>query len=426
MKKYILMGQIADIGGWQLYMEARTDYLLKNGIDVYLVSIHNDKKDKLKLQLFEKTKHLCYPEVHMPPLAYNKRQQHTILDNLLSFINYQKGDEVFIEATDMWLSMWGELLAKRTVGKSFSYLLHSHIENISIDTKRFFQFKYQHNLLAGMSEKTLPELFDDYLTIPLNDERRLFAVPRDSLSDENDLQQLTNELNTLKLEGTKIICYFGNLTKPHFSELCTFLVDYFAKHNSNRFIFLTVGSSSKGKAEALQKSLEQKCVNCKSINVPSRYPVPRELFANINVCIASWGCSEDAARARAITIRLLDDKTIIPQGIMGITLKGDRFYMEKPSGEQLEKVLDDVLFMDKYSVDEIENLYEPRDYIEYNKIADKMMKPFEMGSEGYYDINLIQSINRRVSIERITNCLFGSKATLKLIEVAKIIISKNA
>jgi hypothetical protein len=98
----------------------------------------------------------------------------------MNFIEFNQNDEVFIESTDMWLSMWGELLAKEMSAINFSYLLHSHIENISSSVQKYFDFKYRQQLLAGMSELTLPELFNGYVKIPNDDVRRIYAVPKDS------------------------------------------------------------------------------------------------------------------------------------------------------------------------------------------------------------------------------------------------------
>ena len=41
--KYVILGQLAGIGGWQLYIDARASYIGEKGYDVYLVSICREK-----------------------------------------------------------------------------------------------------------------------------------------------------------------------------------------------------------------------------------------------------------------------------------------------------------------------------------------------------------------------------------------------
>ena len=121
--KYVIMGQLSGIGGWQLYIEARAEYLEKRGYDVYLISISKNKD--IKLSSLAKHKKLCIPEVHMPPASYTKKQQKRILEVIYSFLG-NDDIEMTIESTDMKLAMWGEIIAKHYHARNYSYLLHSH------------------------------------------------------------------------------------------------------------------------------------------------------------------------------------------------------------------------------------------------------------------------------------------------------------
>ena len=428
MKKYIIMGQISGIGGWQLYIDARTTYLTDNGIKVYILSISDEKKYKILLKSFQKCNKYCIPEIHLPPCTYTRNQKDRIISKMLKFIDYNEKDEIFIESTDIPLSMWGEILAEKTQGVNFSYLLHSHIENISTEVQRFFEFKYRQNLLAGMSELTLPDLFKNYMDIPEENTRRILAVPKDPLCDENDLSDVTFEVEKFKERGGKIIAYFGNLTKPHFVKVCKAIPKYVKCHQEEKFLFLSVGSSAMGKAEKLQKKIEKLTPNCIVKNIPACYPIPKKIFQIMDVCIASWGCADNAARAKALTIRLMDDVSITPQGIMGVTLKGIEYFSAPPSDKNIYEILDEILYENKYSKDDIEFLRDVRDYTKYEIEQDKIMQPFKNKErqKQYYNIESIKYINRRAQIERIMNQCLGVKITQKIIEIVKSVLVRNS
>jgi hypothetical protein len=192
-------------------------------------------------------------------------------------------------------------------------------------------------------------------------------------------------------------------------------------------MFLTIGSSSYGKAEKMQKKIEQKSNNCVCLNIAEQYPIPKAIFKVMDVCIASWGCSDDASRAKAITIRLLNDKNVTPQGIMGITLTGPNYYLSPPINKTIPEMLDDILFKKIYSPNDIQQLGETKDYIKYNKLEDEIIRPFEKRDVPiqYYDISEIQYINKRVAIEKVLVRIFGIKLTLKVIDILKLMLLKN-
>jgi|GEM_PF-5649383 hypothetical protein len=416
MNKYILIGSVSGIGGWQLYTEARYNYL-KNDCDVYIVS---PSINAMQLSGFEEEKILIVPEIFMPTYVYTKKQIFRIIKKIGKTINIDKSDGLFIEATTIAATMWGELLAKTYGGVCYSYILQSHIDCLSKEEKKFLKFKYDNNLLSGMATQTIPEIFKDFYD-PQGDVRFLSASWESPLSDTKKqiefLESLKNDADT------KIIGYFGNLAKPHFKKLCEFVRSYCDNRPDRKFVFLSIGSSNDKSSEEVQyKSC--KLNNCISYNIPSVYPVPHTYFEYMDVCIASWGCSVVAARAGVSTIRLIDDVDIKPQGIMGVTIIKMPFNDIPPCSESLEMLLDNILIENKYQ--NIEFVFPNTDNKARQKKISDTLKPFvrDAQSIGYYDVFNIKCCGgRKNNLIKLMNNAFGISITNKIVKLIKILKS---
>ncbi|MCR4661261.1 MAG: hypothetical protein K5765_04565 [Clostridia bacterium] len=408
MNNYIIFANAFGVGGWQIYAEGRVIHLLNKGFRVYVLSPYINK-GIIKLPFLNKTSVLPINELFRNPLIYNQHQRNVIISKVLSFIKYNEKDEYFFESTSINSSMWGEMIAKKVKGKNFSYLLHSHIENVSKDVHEFFNFKYYQRLLAGMTPNTIKELL--FRNIDVNSDLlySFKADGRDPLSNENLFVDEINKIIEFKKENKRIIGYFGNLDKPHVIELTNRIIKYCATHIDCGFVFVTVGSSNKGKVEKQITKLVKKCSNLDEINIPEAYPVPIFLFENMDVCIGSWGSARTAARTGVLTIRLMGDIDVVPQGIIGVTLRNDIYY-DLPVGTcTLNEYLDNILFLHTY--DSIEN-NSKRDYNDYEIIQNKIDFFIDLSNsrvDNYYDVLSIKSISKKEKIMKLLCSSLGLK-----------------
>lgn len=385
MKKYIILSCPNGIGGWQLYTDARVQYLTEQGIKVYVLYQDNIGDSPIVLKdlkngFTKNIRQLCFQ-----PQLYTKRQRKNILREIKEFIGYSSDDEYFIESTSMSYSYWGEVIASEIKAVNYSYLLHSHIENVPEDVQKFFAFKYKNNLLAGQSKITLPDLFKGYMDVE-EDSREIIATWDPSFAKEDmGLSSEIEQIHTLKSKGYKIIGYFGTLEKNNFLKLCDFLKMYTKKHSKENFLFISIGSSTKNIAEKYQLATLGECTNCENMNIKAMYPVPERIFELLDICVASWGSAISASRACKRTIRLLDDLDIVPHGIMGITIKVYPYYQEPVVKETLEELFDNILYKDAYG--DVEYVMpETVDFRLKHKEEDLKMEPFKKREKKYYDI----------------------------------------
>lgn len=296
MKKYIILSCPNGIGGWQLYTDARVQYLTEQGIKVYVLYQDNIGDSPIVLRhlkngFTKNIRQLCFQ-----PQLYTKKQRKNILREIKEFIGYSSDDEYFIESTSMSYSYWGEVIASEIKAVNYSYLLHSHIENVPEDVQKFFAFKYKNNLLAGQSKITLPDLFKGYMDVE-EDSREIIATWDPSFAKEDmGLSSEIEQIHTLKSKGYKIIGYFGTLEKNNFLKLCDFLKMYMRKHSKENFLFISIGSSTKNIAEKYQLATLGECTNCENMNIKAMYPVPERIFELLDICVASWGSAISALK----------------------------------------------------------------------------------------------------------------------------------
>lgn len=421
-RKYILFGPAYGIGGWQLYINARCKHLSEKEIELYLIYSPDTGGNTIKLSYIEKTKKLQLEQVE--PYWYSHLYVEKKIKEILEFINYNKNDEIFIESTCIIYSFWGEILAKATNGQNFCYLLHSHTKGFPRAWQRFFSFKYDQKLIAGQTEITLPDLFDGFREIPVEESRPIFARWEAPICEfREDCNNYIQYIKTYKERGYKIIGYFGVLRKPHFSLLCDFMVNYSNQHKDSAFLFIAIGSSGESKPEKKLYEVQKSSNNLKTYNIPEMYPIPKIIFELLDICLASWGSSLQASRICKRTIRLFDDVNLIPHGVMGVTIQ-EPYHLQSPTNETMDNIFDEILFGNNYKD---KTYIEPKEidmFSEGHEKIDLDMKPFFIRENGkkYYDIFSIPFTGGISMIKYVLFHLLGVNNTRRCADIIRKIL----
>ena len=416
MKKYLLIGDATGIGGWQLYCGARIEYLSQfSDIVVYMVCSYKDTSE-IRIKGFQKAKLINMSAVFRAPYVYTNKEKRKIWERIKEKISYSQEDEVFIEATNITTSLWGEMIAEKTRGTCFAYILQSWIGRLTENEKAFIKFKYDNHLIAGMSKQTLRDMLKGYYDVG-DDTRELAAWWGAPICEEGELSERIKPY--VENKDTKVIGYFGNLAKPHFNKLCDFLKQYCQERKERSFLFVSIGSSKNGNAEEFQKETLMNISNLISVNIPSMYPVPIKNFQAMDVCIASWGSASAAALAKIITIRLLDDNDIVPQGILGITISKRPFSEQPNCKESLNELLDEILFENRYTREEIKVSSIGFDEKKRQQDIQETINPFSNVPKMYYDITRIKCKGIKNYTIRLLNTILGIEGTDTLITMLR-------
>jgi hypothetical protein len=416
MKKYIIIGGISGIGGWQLYIDAKAEYMKEMGWKVIVFGGDNSKKVKIA-GLKEYTPYII-PELSQNIVCFTTRQKNSIIKQMTRIIGTTTDKEVIIESTSIRHAFWGELLASELTAKHFVYLLHSYIPKINKAALDYFDYKYNRHELAGMTDQTIPMLFRGYRNIEEGKTYGLRATGKNPMKKDDEYDQLAKQYLEIVNDCDYLIGSFGTLNKPHTLKILDDVITFARNHQDNRFAYIVIGSSSKGLVEEkIRKRLEY-VQNIKILIVEEMFPVPELLFDSLDVCIASWGCATVAGRTKAKTIRLLNDIDTTAIGVAGYTLTKEP-YNEFPSEEcALVEMLEDILINKKY--DEYP-FVPPSPYLSYQVEFIKHMEFLRSvaGEQVYYNMNKLKYDNYTDFIRKIMFVCLGIKNTLKIIEFIK-------
>ena len=162
--------------------------------------------------------------------------------------------------------------------------------------------------------------------------------------------------------------------------------------------------------------------NLITYNIPEMFPIPKHIFNNMNLCLASWGSAYTAAEACKRTIMLIDDISLVPQGVCGITIKNKDYLKKVPvDNSSLEELVDEIIYGNNYKDIEYE-----RPSIAYElgvgqEEVDNRMRPFVERNYGhkYYNILNIYKGDLRISVERGFYMILGFSNTRRIVNLYK-------
>lgn len=420
MKKYILLGEARGIGGWQIYCDGRISYMSKEADKVFFICPPVNEDD-IKLKYIKECSH--YKNIHPfhPLTSYSNHQINIVIKQILNSIQYQNGDEVVVEATTLNNTLWAEKLSETTAGMAFCFVLHSHIGKLHPSLVDFYWHKYNQRLLAGMTYLTLQEIFEGAHELTKVQSYSFNAIGRAPLTNEKLNIDDIAAIKRYKQNKSKIIGYFGSLNKPHIIPLCDCLINFARTHKEDCFLFVFIGSSSKGDKEKIMKRYNKNRENYYFYNVAELFPVPKDLFRVMDVCIGTWGSARTAAMTGVKTIRLDNDVNVDAQGIIGITLRNGVYYDEPSGTKSIEDYLNEILYSDIYDGIENNAKTEQADFIEAQKEINEFLEPFFRNQKNinYYNVTSIGCLNYKDAILKGLRVVFGLGFTEFLLNTIK-------
>lgn len=311
IKKYIfLINDIGSVGGGQLYLSSKVDWLESEGWDVDVYYFYQTPVMLENLKRFE-CNYVRNFEFRFASLSPEERNETA------AFItrNIPSGANVVFESYSCQMGLWGEFLAKITNGKNICYFINESKPKITASMRQFLLFKLKQKLLYGISPQSIPSV------LPEANGSDTF-LRAEGCSQRNAPDIYDSRLETIPKAGFTILS-IGRLEKLYMPKLFE-EVKKFAASCCEPVNFIIVGDTNQKKVrDSLFKGIDE-IENLNTVFWGYTFPIPKQLFERSDVFVGCAGSAFMAFKERvpSITIDVTDHMGI---GILGETTE-NRLY----------------------------------------------------------------------------------------------------
>ncbi len=403
MKKlYIMLGYKGGISGGQIYVRNKLNHMKSIGYDVTVID--NLRKQKVLIEDLLKFKNNTLPELRFFPSVYDSHKREKILKKLIKLSGFNNSyDEVVIESATINFSMWGELLAKKINAKHMALLIDTGFpkDMKTDDIMSYLDFKLKRGELATISKKAFLNLFNGYRDIEENEIKFL------SFSCSNSVEDIKYKKVIKKSDYDFVIGSLGRVSKPYFPDMVDAVTEFAKKHSDKKILFLVIGGKANGDNSVVTKKTKE-IKNLDTHITGLMYPVPKELFDLMDVCIASSGSVRASYLTGAKTI-IMDDETKVALGVAGYSVKKFPYIENQAFFGSLVTLLEEVLVNGYCENFEFEKL----DFLEDYDIKEKLdchVKLIESSNseKEYYNVLDIKSFKNLSQLEMFLILTIGN------------------
>lgn len=376
----ILTDSIVKIGGAEIYVRNKCNYLKKEGWDVLVFSM---QEGEMQIEDLKEYKSYIRKELQIPPFAYTPKKRKNLIDNIVLIIKGKYSRESILESNSLHLSLWGELIAQQLQAK---HLLYSLEEGGVIKGKGlldFLLFKHQRREFAGISPKTLPYLFAPFFQLPPEEADWLIA------NCSNPIEDI--ECKWLSKIPTSDYCIasLGRLEKPYLQTVLTDIKEFVSKHSDKTFSLLFIGGERTGNLIQKQiKKLFAKFTNVHVFITGFLFPIPLSLIRKVDVFLSSAGSASATFRLGIPTISY-DAKDLQPIGIMGKTTKNSMFRDNEAKTKGCD-LLQEILLKKKYDFAVIPFVKNEPDYSSHLRFISESNQDIKYFNFSDYELGRIE------------------------------------
>lgn len=381
------------LGGGELYVAAKGKNLLKEGFEVYIFG-YVENFGWYKIPEFQKFHVTSNPLLKQDPGQFSKEDLATIESFMLSHIEYQEGDECYIESGYSVSAPWAEYLAKRIGARHISVLYE---ENYIFPGSKyqkymdFYRYKFSRKELYG----TVDVLFQD-----------------ESLRNQwiwgTEEGEVIQDIKAPLIENIQRaqdnIAYIGRMVKPYLPNIVRGMEMYAKKHPERDIQFLFVGNVGE-RAELICRRLLH-YNNVRVFLLGDLVPIPKVLYEKLDVVIAGSKTACYSA-AQGVPVIVADAKSYLGSGVLGYTCSYEESIVANPERklQEFDVMLEEVLIDEEYK----KYPFVCPPVIDYEAIFSKQMNRFrEPFDQSYYDIC---SVNTDPLSNKLENSLRKMKGT---------------
>ncbi len=408
MKYIFVIPSICNIGGAQLYLVNKINYLEENGWDVDVIYA---RKDICRIKQLEKYIHNCFPYINYSTMYYRQSYVESKVNNICRKLAVSPEEEVILESCTVSISTWAEIIASKLGAKHICFAFEELFE-MSRSQLDFAYYKHIRHELAGISDYAVPLMFKNSKYV-IQSPEVYGARPLPSIGDVE--HSLTSQLTSYDI----VIGSFGRLDKGFVWTALEEMKQYYERRSKGKYAVLLIGDTKdnlfKKKIYALFEGLADVYITGEI------WPVSRELVKCVNVFVSTSGAASSTAIEGVPTIAI-NPETFKPNGILDYTTSctlNDPHPDHRLINELLEDIIDKNyckfhqskgLYVDFYKKKRLENWAE---FDRQMTIAQDYRAPKE-----YYDVFKISLEGKRKYASYISK-IFGFKAFVKVIAFAQ-------
>lgn len=337
MKTYIIIASaIGNMGGGQMYVNNKVNYLRENGWEVavfFPCATKNILLDNLKEFSDNNIPDMNFGLYYVPSFKRNQ---------IVRFVK-KKIDthgELVIESQTLPLSIWGEYLAKRLGAKHIINCIEEQFANLNTSQYDFLLFKMRRweilNFGVGTQKRLFKEKWDDSFLLYQNEV---------SYKCTNVTSEVEVDIKFAKSDYT--ILSIGRLSKPYVPGMVDSICNFAKKHSEKNINVVFVGGSTDGSVENFISKRFSCLSNVNAYLLGYLFPVPISIIKNSNVAIATANSILVTADQDVPTISLdINDYKAI--GIYGYTTSNKFMRSVNEPVVEIEDLLEDVLINKLY------------------------------------------------------------------------------
>ncbi|MBE5850684.1 MAG: glycosyltransferase family 4 protein [Lachnospiraceae bacterium] len=373
------------MGGAQVYVHNKLDYLKKNG---WNVDIYTGRNGFPVINEMNEYAGNFYPELNEYPFHTSIRRKNEILDRICG--EYDSYSQIIVESNKLPYAVWGEIAAQKMNAKHLFFCLDEEFNPNCMDWEyAFLNYMHKRKSLAGIEHSSLKRMFKDYKAVSDEEAYSLYASDENIQADIVYEEQLPD-----KDENTVCIGFISRLDKSNVITVIDEIIRYAEELQEVNVVFILIGDAPD---TSLKKEIKQRLDginNLIAILTGFLYPVPKKIMDYVDVFVCSSGAALATAMVGKITVTtdVVYGKAL---GIMGYDLMPDASVFADPNKEYppLSQVLGDLVSRSKR--EEIEKIISEK----YHNPSSDYMKEFDNHmnfinnsdfSDGYYDFTEIE------------------------------------
>lgn len=398
MKKYVILtGTIVRMGGAQMYVSNKAQFVGKKGWNAFVFS---GVQGPVLIGGLKKYEYDIIADLDESPQFYSKKNQEKIIARLIGKIGAKDDDEIIIESNTSHLAYWGELLAKKLGCKHYIFLLDEFF-NLAPSQKEYFEFKLKRGELSVIKERSLKLLFGENYNIEKPGQYILVAPCNNVVEDVED-----DRFNNIPYKQfDHVICSLGRLNKNYIPVVIEGF-EKFARGTTDKILYIFIGSQPEDFPIDIPQKIKEtfQGLNNVTLLMPGYvFPIPRSIMNKIDLAIASSGSAAVLADEGVTTITM-DGEDGQPIGVLGYDTQ-ERLFRNQPQKYTLYEIMNEVIFNNYLSRYEyhIEGSLDDEAYMEqYFDFIEKSEKNKE-----YYDMNLLKNNQPKMLFKRLFINNFG-------------------